>query len=69
MDNPNEFSKNLEIEENNGASNIISIKCTKTLFSKKGLKNNISSYILLIFIFHFLLSIIFFYEMRVSFFS
>ena len=41
-------------------SNIITIKCTKALFSKDGLKNNISSYILIIFITQFLLSIILF---------
>ena len=49
-----------ESDSNSGSSNIISIKCTKALFSKDGLKNNISSYILLIFIAHFLLSIILF---------
>ena len=36
------------------------MKCTKTLFSKDGLKNNISSYILIIFITHFLISILLF---------
>ena len=41
-------------------SNIITIKCTKALFSKDGLKNNISSYILIIFITQFLVSIILF---------
>ena len=43
-----------------GASNIITIKCTKVLFSKEGLKNNISSYILLIFIGYFLVAILLF---------
>ena len=47
-------------KSSSGSSNIISIKCTKTLFSKEGLKNNISSYILLIFIGQFLISIILF---------
>ena len=43
-----------------GSSNIITIKCTKALFSKDGLINNISSYILLLFITQFLISIILF---------
>ena len=62
MDNPNKLSDSFssESDSNSGASNIISIKCTKALFSKEGLKNNISSYILLIFITQFLLSIVFF---------
>ena len=63
IDNPNKLSDNFNSEEkdsSSGSSNIISIKCTKELFSKEGLKNNISSYILLIFIAHFLLSIILF---------
>ena len=62
-DNPNKLSDNFNSEEkdsSSSSSNIISIKCTKELFSKEGLKNNISSYILLIFIAHFLLSIILF---------
>ena len=63
MDNPNKLSNSFDSEEgnsNSGASNIISIKCTKALFSKDGLKNNISSYILIIFITQFLLSIVLF---------
>ena len=63
MNNPIELSNNFDKEEsttNSGSSNIVSIKCTKTLFSKDGLKNNISSYILLVFIAQFLLSIILF---------
>ena len=61
IDNPNKLSNNFEEDETSStASNIISIKCTKALFSKEGLKNNISSYILLIFIGHFLVSIILF---------
>ena len=42
-----------ESDSNFGSSNIISIKCTKALFSKDGLKNNISSYIILFFLTHF----------------
>ena len=61
IENPNKLSNNFEEDETSStASNIISIKCTKALFSKEGLKNNISSYILLIFIGHFLFSIILF---------
>ena len=40
--------------------NIIYLKCIKTLFTKEGLKNNISSYIFIIFIMQFLLSIFLF---------
>ena len=65
IDNPNKLPTNFDSEESDSSSssassNIISIKCTKALFSKDGLKNNISSYILLIFIGHFLLSILLF---------
>ena len=62
IENPNKLSNNFAIDESSssGSSNIVSIKCTKALFSKEGLKNNISSYILLIFIGQFLLSIILF---------
>ena len=63
IENPNKLSNNFATEESSsisGSSNIVSIKCTKALFSKEGLKNNISSYILLIFIGQFLLSIILF---------
>ena len=60
LENPNKLSNNFDSNISSSdtfSSNIISIKCTKALFSKDGLKNNISSYILLIFIGHFLLSI------------
>jgi len=63
IENPNKLPNNFDNEESSsssGSSNIVSIKCTKALFSKEGLKNNISSYIILIFIAHFLLCIIFF---------
>ena len=59
IDNPNKLSNNFD-SGSSGNANIISIKCTKALFSKEGLKNNISSYILIIFITHFLLSLLFF---------
>ena len=61
IDEPNKLSNNFEINETSssfGSSNIITMKCTKALFSKDGLINNISSYILFIFIFIFLLSIL-----------
>ena len=62
LENQNSTVNNFEAEKSSssGNSNIISIKCTKALFSKEGLKKNISSYILLLFIAHFLLSIILF---------
>ena len=58
VDNQNKLSN--QFETNTSSSNIISIKCTKTLFTKDGLKNNISSYVLLFIIFYFLLSIVLF---------
>ena len=58
--NPNKLSCNFENEEENNKNIISSIKCTKALFSKDGIINNISSYILFIIIAHFLLSIILF---------
>ena len=63
IDNPNKLSNSFETDKNNpnsGSSNIITIKCTKALFSKDGLINNISSYILLFFIGQFILSIVLF---------
>ena len=61
IDNPNKLSNNFDSKSSSsGNANIISIKCTKALFSKEGLKNNISSYILIIFITHFLISILLF---------
>ena len=63
LNKPIELSNYFGTEEStssSGSSNIVSIKCTKALFSKDALKNNISSYILLIFIAHLLLSIILF---------
>ena len=58
--NPNKEERDSNSKSSSGASNIISLKCTKALFSKDGLKKNISSYILLFFIGHILLSILFF---------
>ena len=62
FENPDKLSDfpNNETISGSGSTNIITIKCTKELFSKEGLKSNISSYILFIFIFDFLLSIVLF---------
>ena len=62
IDNPNKLSNEFDNEESSSSSSstIITMKCTKTLFTKEGLKSNISSYILLIIIFFFLLSIVLF---------
>ena len=62
FENPDKLSDfpNYETISGSGSTNIITIKCTKELFSKEGLKSNISSYILFIFIFDFLLSIVLF---------
>ena len=59
--NPNRLSNNFSSEKNDSNYlNINTMKCTKELFSKDGLKNNISSYIILIIILFFILSIILF---------
>ena len=58
-ENDNKLSNEFEGDSSSSA-NMISIKCTKNLFTSDGLKNNISSYVLLIIIFYFLLSILFF---------
>ena len=61
IDNPNKLSNEFNSNDtSSSSSNIISIKCTKALFTSAGLKNNISSYVLLIIIFYFLLSILLF---------
>ena len=63
VDDPNKLSTKFEIDEESssfGSSGVKTIKCTKALFSKNGLISNISSYILFIFIFTFLLSILLF---------
>ena len=63
MDNSNKLSNNIfenDTNSNNGVSNMKSIKCMNELFSKDGLKNNISSYLLIFFITYFLLSIVLF---------
>ena len=65
LESTNQLGNNFKNEESDttsasSASNIISITCTKALFSKDGLKNNISSYILIIFITHYLVSILLF---------
>ena len=55
------LSKGFSSEEiNSGTSNIITIKCTKVLFSKEGLVKNISSYIISISMIYFLLSVLLF---------
>ena len=60
IDEPNKLANTFNINETSStsSSNIITMKCTKALFSKDGLINNISSYILFVFIFIFLLSIV-----------
>ena len=59
ISDPNKLSTKFKIEEIPGfGSNVKTIKCTYTLFSKDGLKKNISSYFLLTFISIFIASII-----------
>ena len=61
VDNPNKLSNEFNSNDtSSSSSNIISIKCAKALFTSAGLKNNISSYVLLIIIFYFMLSLLLF---------
>ena len=48
MNNPNKLSNNFNLDDSSSStSNIVTIKCTKALFSKEGLKNNISTIFIL----------------------
>ena len=59
--NPNKLSNEFALEKNSRSSSPInSLECTDTLFTKDGLKSNISSYILSIIFIYYLLSIIIF---------
>ena len=58
VDNENILSKNIISKDTGSSSAIITLKCTKTLFTKEGLKNNISSYVLIIIIVYFTISIL-----------
>ena len=56
--NQDKLSNNFDPNETTGTSSgIVTLKCTKTLFTKDGLKKNISSYIIIIIIFYFTLCI------------
>ena len=57
IENENEKSNNKVSNDTSSSSSIITLKCTKALFTKDGLKNNISSYVLIIIIFYFTLCI------------
>ena len=58
VDNENILSKNIISNDTSGSSSIVSLKCTKALFTKDGLKNNISSYVLIIIIVYFTICIL-----------
>ena len=61
INDQNKLSNNFDPNgTSSSSSSVVTLKCTKTLFTKEGLKNNISSYILLIIIFYFTLCIILF---------
>ena len=69
MNKSNLLFNNFPNEEdisNNIPSNMETMKCTKTLFSKEGIMNNISSYIIFIIIAHFLLTLILFMKCGIS---
>ena len=48
--------------KNNGSSNLVSMKCVYTLFSKDGLYKNIGSYLLIFLILSFIITIILFHK-------
>ena len=57
--NPNKLSAQFSVEETKtSSSNMVSMECSKVLFTAKGLKKNISSYILLAIMFYYLFSIV-----------
>ena len=61
VDNPQKLSDTFSEEKSSsGTSNIITMKCTKTLFTKDGLINNISSYVVSASIVYYLFSILLF---------
>ena len=56
--NPDKLSNNFNSSDSpSSSSNIIIMKCVKNLFTKEGIKNNISSYILIFIILFFMFSI------------
>ena len=68
IDNPNNLMSDFSPEEKNSySSSVITMKCTKTLFTKNGLLYNISSYIIIFIFTFFLISIILF--MKCGYFS
>ena len=68
VDNISEISQSNDLllenhfEKENGTLNIITMKCTYTLFSKQGIIKNIGNYILLFIIIFLLISTILFYK-------
>ena len=61
IDNPDKLSNNFNSNESlSSKSNVIIMKCAKSLFTKEGMKNNIANYLLLFIIMFFLFSIIIF---------
>ena len=68
VDNISEIDQNNDLllennfEKENSILNIVSMKCTYTLFSKKGIVRNIGHYILIVIIIFLLISIILFFK-------
>ena len=60
INNENILSSNFSTE--NTTSNVASLKCTKTLFTKEGLLTNIGNYLLLFTFAFFIVSVIIFYK-------
>ena len=60
LDNPINLTNDFSSEEGSSPSSIITMKCTKALFTKNGLLYNISSYVLLFILTFFLISLLLF---------
>ena len=62
IDNQNKLSSSNFTSNDGSSSNIVTMKCVYTLFTKEGLKSNIGSYILMLIITIFIVSSILFYK-------
>jgi hypothetical protein len=62
IDDKNKLASNFTNTDNSGTSNVVTMKCVYTVFTKEGLQSNIGSYILIIVILLFGVSSILFYK-------
>ena len=62
IDDKNILSSNFSSNDDNSFSNVVTMKCVYTLFTKKGLKSNIGSYILIVVTLNYFVASILFYK-------